>query len=586
MDGTGAVTQVTDHRSSTDGGPFNVAYNYGADPGHPYRLNSVTYLGTSTYKHCYDNFNDVVQISGPASTCGDGTGTTYSYDSFGRRLGAKLQLQTNTAYSYDALDRRERSTKDGIQHEYSYIGTSELLAREGDTSSGAKIKTYDYGANGDRIGQETSGGSGNPSYHFYAKEANGSVEGLEDAQGKVPANSARYHYDPFGNLESFGRVDLQGQQESALTSDEKENPFRFEGFYFDTNGINTYDMQAREYLPFIGRFLSEDRYQDAGADLQLQSDPLTQNRYAFAGGNPISNIEWDGHFGCRRGDSPCQNRARAEGAHVAAPSTPPPPATPGLVNAAASAVAQQKTEGSSSRAMQYLRNPPPGGGGYCGGWLGSTVCDVAQGAAKAGQDVAVGTYETAKAAAAPCIDSPDPINCQPIVTEARALLETDKSLVNSISNLPHICDGLNVKKCVGYVGASIAGAVAARKVGAPTVADEPPAVEFSRSRAPGLATNFDRAVENGAPSTLNRTTNRALIRANRRAALRGQQAPPAGQSLDEFPFACTVQGGAGACVSAVPVEEQAYQGGVLSTFFQRFNIGEGDPFRVRFLPGE
>jgi RHS repeat-associated protein len=55
------------------------------------------------------------------------------------------------------------------------------------------------------------------------------------------------------------------------------------------------DMQARSYRPDIGRFLSADRYQDAQADLELQSDPLTQNRYAFAGGNPVSNIEFDGH---------------------------------------------------------------------------------------------------------------------------------------------------------------------------------------------------------------------------------------------------------------------------------------------------
>ena len=26
-----------------------------------------------------------------------------------------------------------------------------------------------------------------------------------------------------------------------------------------------------------------------------QSDPLTQNRYAVAGGNPVNRVEWDGH---------------------------------------------------------------------------------------------------------------------------------------------------------------------------------------------------------------------------------------------------------------------------------------------------
>jgi hypothetical protein len=122
-----------------------------------------------------------------------------------------------------------------------------------------------------------------------------------------------------------------------------------------------------------------------------------------------------------------------------------------------------------------------------------------------------------------------------------------------------------------------AGAAAAPELDAPTVV-------FSRSRAPGIAANFDTAVANGAPTVLNRIEDRALIRANRRAALRGQAAPSAGQSLDEYPFACTAQGGLGACVRPVSAGEQSYQGGVLSTFFQQAGIFNGDPFEVRFGP--
>jgi RHS repeat-associated protein len=54
-------------------------------------------------------------------------------------------------------------------------------------------------------------------------------------------------------------------------------------------------MQAREYLPDIGRFLTQDRYEDATSDLSLQTDPLTQNRYAFVGGNPVTFLDFDGH---------------------------------------------------------------------------------------------------------------------------------------------------------------------------------------------------------------------------------------------------------------------------------------------------
>jgi hypothetical protein len=88
---------------------------------------------------------------------------------------------------------------------------------------------------------------------------------------------------------------------------------------------------------------------------------------------------------------------------------------------------------------------------------------------------------------------------------------------------------------------------------------------------------------NGAPTRLTRA-NAATRDANRRAALRGQSPAPAGQSLDEYPFACSAQGGCGSLVRRVPVGEQSYQGGVLSRFFQDYGIRPGDPFDVMFGP--
>ncbi|MDQ6719298.1 MAG: DNRLRE domain-containing protein [Candidatus Dormibacteraeota bacterium] len=134
------------------------------------------------------------------------------------------------------------------------------------------------------------------------------------------------------------------------------------------------------------------------------------------------------------------------------------------------------------------------------------------------------------------------------------------------------------------MGAIKAGGVAGGVGRAAELGNRLPTVVFSRSRAPGLATNFDRAVAAGKPTTVNRVLSKAQRDANRRAALRGQQPAPAGQSLDEYPFACTIQGGTGACVLAVPEGEQSYQGGVLSTFFQREGIAPGDPFNVQFGP--
>jgi hypothetical protein len=54
-------------------------------------------------------------------------------------------------------------------------------------------------------------------------------------------------------------------------------------------------MGFRDYHPGLNRFLTRDTYNGALADLNLSLNPWTGNRYAFAGGNPITGIEHDGH---------------------------------------------------------------------------------------------------------------------------------------------------------------------------------------------------------------------------------------------------------------------------------------------------
>ena len=75
-------------------------------------------------------------------------------------------------------------------------------------------------------------------------------------------------------------------------------------------------MGARRYGPDFGRFLQQDMFAGALANLGLALDPLTQNRYALAGGNPISYIEFDGHM------------VVADGGGGGSPSASPPPPPP------------------------------------------------------------------------------------------------------------------------------------------------------------------------------------------------------------------------------------------------------------------
>jgi RHS repeat-associated protein len=218
----------------------------------------------------------------PASVAADET--YYCYDEFERlRLSRGAGVSGSELLEYDGLDRRdariERVGASEVRRDLSYVGTSELLSRE--IEGGGQKRFYDYDSLGDRQGQQVTDGSGSR-YRAYRKDANGSVLALEDDGGDVPAGE-RYAYDPYGELES---------EPSAVEA--RENPFRFEGFYYDS-GVRSYDMHARAYRPEHARFLTQDRYASASQDLLLQADPLTQNRYAFAGANPVTNIEFDGH---------------------------------------------------------------------------------------------------------------------------------------------------------------------------------------------------------------------------------------------------------------------------------------------------
>ncbi|HEX8122223.1 MAG TPA: RHS repeat-associated core domain-containing protein [Solirubrobacteraceae bacterium] len=246
--------------------------------------------------------------------------TRYCFDEFERMALSRGGDVQPTSYRYDAFDRRDRSVDEhGTPHGYSYIGTSRLLSRESEEDK--PVKTYDYDSQGRRLGKQSreqgAPRGSKPDFLSYATDANGSVESLEDGDGNIADNGkATYLYDPYGEDEKLPDAELSPEErekpDSALSTQAHENPFRYEGFYFDS-GVKSYDMQAREYRPDSGRFLSQDRFESAVDDQFLQADPLTQNRYAFAGANPVNNVEFDGHMPAPEGAM--SNRDGKKGHH-------------------------------------------------------------------------------------------------------------------------------------------------------------------------------------------------------------------------------------------------------------------------------
>ena len=128
---------------------------------------------------------------------------------------------------------------------------------------------------------------------------------------------------------------------------------------------------------------------------------------------------------------------------------------------------------------------------------------------------------------------------------------------------------------VSAVTLAVPGSVA-RVAPVVTAAKTLPEVRFSAGRYPELAENISHAQRAGHPSVLTHAGNSA---ANRAAALDGvPNIRPL--SRDEYPFASSLEGGAGSWIGHVPVSQQNAQGAILKNFFKQNKIQPGDQYRV------
>ncbi|MGA4838855.1 DNRLRE domain-containing protein [Streptomyces sp. G45] len=284
--------------------------------------------GTETYVHD-DNANVVSQtVKGKTTTFGydrnrllkttsGGAEAWYTYDPFGRQesvtSGGKV-IERNvydgfdrirqhekadessgalkaTKYAYDPLDRTaSRTEASGKTTDYTYLGMSgEVLGEE---VAGKLTKSYQYSPWGERLSQvkHAADGGGASEDTYYGYNSHTDVETLTDKDGNTKST---YGYTAYGDN---APSDFTGIDKPTATDPTKEsyNPYRFNSKRWDA-ASSTYDMGFRDYSPGLNRFLTRDMYNGALADMNLVSDPLTGNRYAFAGGNPTTFLEFDGH---------------------------------------------------------------------------------------------------------------------------------------------------------------------------------------------------------------------------------------------------------------------------------------------------
>ncbi|MBR2377572.1 MAG: hypothetical protein IKA85_07395, partial [Clostridia bacterium] len=271
-----------------NGKTFNYTYDAAG------RLASETIDGT-TKTYTYDSNNSIASVTTGSSTVNynfdsygrilyyveNNTNNFFSYDSMGNPIkykgtysggtnmvwsqGRKLEsgtLNNNTfAYSYDMNGLRYKKTVNGNVTEY-YLDGSKIIAENRKTGTSNNLIYYIY----DMMG--LSGFVYNGANYYYEKNTLGDIIGIRDSSG---TQVATYTYDAWGNIltKTGSMADI--------------NPFRYRGYYYDTE-TGFYYLQTRYYDPTIRRFINADNYEL----LPTLSQTIGQlNLYAYANNNPI-----------------------------------------------------------------------------------------------------------------------------------------------------------------------------------------------------------------------------------------------------------------------------------------------------------
>ena len=110
----------------------------------------------------------------------------------------------------------------------------------------------------------------NGEIYYYIYNLQGDVRAIVDEYlNKV----VEYVYDPWGNI-----LSITGSLAETLG---KDNPFRYRGYYYDTE-TGLYYLQSRYYDPLIVRFINADGYVSTGQEFS------SVNMFAYCGNNPVN----------------------------------------------------------------------------------------------------------------------------------------------------------------------------------------------------------------------------------------------------------------------------------------------------------
>lgn len=203
-----------------------------------------------------------------------GGATTYRYGHAGRVTEVRRSGRVLVRYAYDALGRRvRRETAAGLRVLH-YDPRGNLVAETDGT--GRALATYLWA--GRRLLGRIDGGVGEPVAEWYHLDHRGTAAAVSGPAGEL---LHRHDGDP---LEPPARGPFQGKLRDPATGH--------------------YDFGCRDYDPETGCFTTADAWTYDSDDPRLSvlglapaahPDAARRNRYAFCLGDPVDNVDLDGH---------------------------------------------------------------------------------------------------------------------------------------------------------------------------------------------------------------------------------------------------------------------------------------------------
>lgn len=497
---------------------------------------------------------------------------TNSYDGFDRLTssagssGAGCQTAAAT-YTYDVLDRQTTRTESGTgalnvgTTTFGYDGLSSATTSE--ALPGGSTTRYTTTPNRMPLAAATTSGT----TQYLSDDGHGNVTATTSVTGALACS---LRYDPWGGaLDAISSV--AGQACTNGTGGSTPSDLLYRAGRKDAVTGN-YQLGSRTYSPDKASFLTPDssRNGSSGGDLSIGTDPLTRNSYNYVNGDPINLTDPTGHRPecpdgrCYASDRATDDRAlRLEMSYAADRLLGSCGGSPGNPNgqsfwtalghgfAQVPSAAVNGVVDSANGAGQAIVDIPTLFGNLASGLAGMHTC---------GLGVCPGDEQRF---ASPRV---------PAIPEVPYWYGNDKSL-NPLRTYLKIVIPFALP---GLKGLRVGGVAEEATV---AVDESVPILRYPGKSQPMISSNMQRyMLDNGLDETSTfikvGTKDGTANREANRLVYQG------GISMEEFPFASTAQGGPGAYLTQVPVEEQAAQSRLLRDFYRTNNVGPGDPFGI------